>query len=334
MKSRLLLSTLLVALTSAVFFSSCSNEEKPDTSVLGEMPYKVYTDSIKQFPDNFKYYLNRALLLSQSKMHALATADYKKAWELSQTDAVGIEYASNLILNNKLSEALELLKNCQAKFPENEEFTRRISELYAIMGKRKEALEQYDLIISKDSSNFMAYYEKGIILMRLKDTAAAIAALEQSYFLQPLAITGQALANIYSNQGNPRTLVICDDIIAHDSSSILVDAHFLKGTYLSDHKQCDAALKEFETCIKLDWTFIDAHLEKGLCYFDQKKYEQSLDAFRVAATVSNTNPDAYFWMGRVYEAQNQKEEAQLNYQRAIALDEDFNEAKERLKNLK
>ena len=50
--------------------------------------------------------------------------------------------------------------------------------------------------------------------------------------------------------------------------------------------------------------------------------------------VSNTYADGYFWIGRCYEATGHKEEATLFYQRALALDKDFTEARERIQRLK
>ena len=59
-----------------------------------------------------------------------------------------------------------------------------------------------------------------------------------------------------------------------------------------------------------------------------------MNTFRMAVTVSNSNADAYFWIGRCYEAINKKEDAILYYKRAVALDRDFKEARERINKLK
>ncbi|HEX3768821.1 MAG TPA: tetratricopeptide repeat protein, partial [Puia sp.] len=55
-----------------------------------------------------------------------------------------------------------------------------------------------------------------------------------------------------------------------------------------------------------------------------------LKTFNMAITVSNTDPDAYFWLGRCYEAQHKKENAINNYRKAISLDQNFIEAKQRM----
>jgi tetratricopeptide (TPR) repeat protein len=55
-----------------------------------------------------------------------------------------------------------------------------------------------------------------------------------------------------------------------------------------------------------------------------------MKTFNMAITVSNTDPDTYYWLGRCYEALHKKAEAINNYRKAISLDPDFIEAKQRI----
>lgn len=317
-----------------VFFWSCTNTDKPDRSaILRQPPFAALTDSINSEPENPRFYLGRAILLSQNKLHDLASPDYKKAWELTKDEGVALEYASNLLLVNQVKEAVALLKACKEKFPDNPEFGRRLSEVYVQTNQREAALAEYNELLSKDSLNFMAWFEKGQLLSRLKDTPAAIMALERSYAIQPINYTGLALANIYSLQKNPRVLIICDNILNRDSTGDVIDALFIKGMYYADTKDYQKAIGHFDLCIDLDWKFIHAYLEKGIIYFEQEKFPDALAIFKKATVVSNTNPDAYFWVGRCYEAQNDKELARENYQRTLSLDPEFEEAKAGIKRL-
>jgi tetratricopeptide (TPR) repeat protein len=54
----------------------------------------------------------------------------------------------------------------------------------------------------------------------------------------------------------------------------------------------------------------------------------------MAATVANANPDAWYWMGRCYEVLGKKDLALVNYQRALAIDKKFEEAKEGIDRVK
>ncbi len=317
-----------------LLIAGCGQDDSGKTgSILLKPPYAGLTDSIEAAPQNADLYLARAVRLSQNDQHELATGDYKKAWELAPAEGTALQYISNLMLVDEPAMAVELLRSCIEKYPANPAFRRRLSEVYAQVGEDEAALEQYNQLLAKDSLNFETWYEKGILLVQLKDTPAAIQSMERSYSLQPVNYTGLALANLYAATKNPKALALCDALIARDTMYIN-EATFLKGAYYSDTKQYAAALELFEECIKRNWKFTDAYIEKGIVLYDQKQYDAALDVFGMAATVSNTSPDAYYWMARCYEATGRNDKALQNYQRALSLDKEFVEAREGIKRLK
>lgn len=316
--------------------TACSNtdEGSPNRSaLLNKAPYADISDSIKKHPEQANLYLQRAALLSQNNLHELATPDFKKAWSLQHSDATGLEYASNLLLCNKVQEAATFLENCSREFPQNMEFRRRLSEVYAQQGLSDKAIAQYDSIIHTDPENFMAYYQKGMLQSKLKDTAGAIASLETSFRLQPLMYTGLELANMYAYRNNPRAVIICDELLKRDSAEGTTDASYIKGTYYFNSGQRDKAIRQFDETIRRDWKFINAYLDKGILLLEDKNYKEAMDVFSKAVLVDNSNPDAYYWLARTYDAMQKKEEAVENYERTLALDPKFKEARERLKAL-
>ena len=190
-----------VALTTAISCGSSADSRKKDPFLaLNYPPFDGITDSIKKFPDNAVLYLRRASLLSQSKLQDLATPDYKKAWELTRDEGVELEYISNLLLTNQVDSSIRLLKEGTAQFPENREFNRRLGEVYLQQQQPDSAMRQFNIILSKDSSNFEAWYDKGTLLATLKDTTGATQALERSFALMPINYSGMALAGIYAAQ--------------------------------------------------------------------------------------------------------------------------------------
>jgi tetratricopeptide (TPR) repeat protein len=235
---------------------------------------------------------------------------------------------------DKLPEAVTVLKECAQKFPENTEFNRRLGEIYSETGDTKQALAQFDDIVQQEPDNFEAWYDKGNVLAKLKDTAGAIKALERSFSLQPINYTGIALANLYISQKNARALQICNYLIEKDTANVQTDAVYAKGVYYSETGNHALALQQFEECIKRDWKLTDAYIEKGIIFYEQKRLDTALKTFSMSVTVSNTNPDGYFWIGRCYEAMKDNSRAIENYQRALSLDRTFIEARDRISKLK
>jgi tetratricopeptide (TPR) repeat protein len=328
---------LLAPLAVMIIIVSCGQRDdeskKTRASILESPRIAGITDSIKRFPDNPELYVRRALMLSHMNQHELATPDYEKAWEMTGDQNVALDLASNLILSQKLPEAVKLLQEGIKKFPDNSEFSRRLAEIRLQEGNFKQAIAEYDKIIATDSSNFEAWYDKGTLYLRMKDTADAIKALETSFAIMPINYSGMALADIYVAQKNPRVLEICDIILSRDSTHIQTEPIYMKGVYYSDRKQYDNAIAAFDEVIRRDWKMTDAYIEKGIIMYERKQYDEALKIFNMTVTVSNTDADGYYWLGRTYEATGKIEDAIANYQRAVSLDRTFTEAKAALRRL-
>ncbi len=327
----------ILGLTVLLTLFSCEAADEPTDAdiehTLQSPPFAGLTDSIRQFPDDVPLRLKRAVSLSQHNLHELAATDYRKAWEISGNEDIALQYISNLLLMNELPRAIELLHEGVSRFPENTEFNRRLGELYAQKGRLEEGLEQYNHIIDKDSTNFEAWFDRGTLLARMKDTAGAIASLETSFALLPISYSGIPLAGLYISRKDPRAVEVCNILLAKDSVEVQAEPVFMKGVYYAETKDYDKAIGLFDECIKRDWKMTEAYIEKGIILYEQKKYDEAMKVFTLAGTVSNSDADVYYWMGRCFEATGDRENARANYQRAYALDETFLEARDGIKRM-
>jgi tetratricopeptide (TPR) repeat protein len=327
---------LIVGLMAAACNGNDSNAKEGEATVLKRPPYAGITDSIHQSgkDDKAGLYYRRAELLSRNNLHELAAADFLKAWQLHPDEPTGLRYAATLNIIGQPQKAIRLLQECRTKFPGNTNFSNMLGDLYQQAGQTKQALQLYNDMLFKDSLDFEAWYEKGLLLERAQDTASALEALRKAYALQPVRTYALELAHLYAENRNGAAIELCDAILRKDSAHELIDPLFIKGIYYSNTGQYKQAIAQFDSCILRDWKFTDAHLEKGIVLFHEKKYKEAGEAFLMTVKVSNTFPDGYFWLGRCYEATGQKDEAILYYQQALALDKDFTEAREAIKRLK
>jgi tetratricopeptide (TPR) repeat protein len=313
---------------------SKSNDQQ--SAVLARPPFAPLTDSLSmdKVPDKAGIYFRRAELLSRNNLHELAAKDYQLSWKLNPDELTGLRYASTLSILGQTAQAIRLLKDCEQKFPASSSFPTLLGELYQQSGRLPEALSLYDILLNKDSSNFEAWYEKGLLLEKAKDTAGALQALAKAYALQPVNTYALELAHLYAENRNAIALAICDKVLRKDSAHELLDPFFIKGIYYSNIIQYKKAIVQFDSCIGRDWKFTDAYLEKGIALYKQNAYDTALNTFQMTIKVSNTYPDAYYWAGRCYEAMGKKDKALLYYHQTIALDKDFSEASERIKRLR
>ncbi|MBC7903271.1 MAG: tetratricopeptide repeat protein [Gemmatimonadaceae bacterium] len=302
--------------------------------VLYTAPVKNISDSIDKDPQNADLLLKRALLLSQGNHNDIAYFDYKKSWELKPTEESAVLYAANLFLTGRNNDAISLLEDLRKKYPNNPEFLRRLAEAYTQAGRKDEALALLDQLTVSDSANFEAYYEKGLLYTSMKDTVNGIKMLEAAFNLQPTIQNGLALANLYAETKNPRTIALCDLLQQRDTAKEFVDPIFLKGVYFANIKDFPKAVALFDECMMRDWQFMEPYIEKGIIFYEQKNYDEALKTFQFATTLNYSYPDSYFWIGRCYEAIGKKEEALDYYSKALAFDRRFQEAKDAITRLK
>jgi tetratricopeptide (TPR) repeat protein len=321
---------LLMVLTTTACKNKKSDPETPASAVETDPAYKNLNDSIKRFPADASLFLRRAIRLTQENAHEQAYDDFQKAWTLQPLLENALPYAANLAVLGKNGERISLLETLNNQYASNPQVGRLLAEAYAGFGKPEQALLIYNAMIAKDSLDPETQYEKAMLLEQLKDTVQAIAALQKAYAAQGVDTYGLELAHLYAEQKNPKALEICDFILKQDSALILIDPFFIKGIYYANMKLYPKAIAQFDSCILQDWKTTDAYLEKGRAFFHMENFNAAIQTFNMAIIVSNTDPDAYYWLGRCYEAQQKKMDAINNYRKAISLDKDFIEARQRM----
>lgn len=330
---------LFVLLSVTALLTACNNHDtkKADeqAAILHQPPFALLTDSLETAKDTMAagLYFRRGELLARTNHHELAAEDYRRSWELDPKERTGFRYASTLSIIGQIEPAVQLLQDCEKRYPANSSFPSMLADLYQQAGRNKEALGIYDNQLRHDSLNDDAWYEKGLLLEKILDTPGAIDALKKAYALQPVNTYGLELAHLYAESRNPVSLSICDDVLRKDSSHENVDPLFIKGIYYSNTAQYKKAIVQFDSCIDRDWKFTDAYLEKGIALYKQDRYDSALNTFLMTVKVSDTYPDAYYWVGRCYEAMGHKDRALLYYRQALALDKDFTEAADHIKRL-
>jgi len=202
-------------------------------------------------------------------------------------------------------------------------------------GRYAEALLVNDTALRYDSASSGNWYNRAMVQDASKDSAAALVSLETAFRLDSSNATiAYELANRYADAGNPAALALCDRIIRREAlTQKKPDPYTIKGIYYAKTGQAAQALACFDQSIATDYTFLDAYLEKGILLYKQHKYAEALKVFDLSTSVDNTFADGYYWVGRCQQQLGQTQDARLNYERAIAFDKHFVEAREALAKL-
>jgi tetratricopeptide (TPR) repeat protein len=141
------------------------------------------------------------------------------------------------------------------------------------------------------------------------------------------------LALKYAEMKNPKIIALCDSLIRADSADVHAEPYYYKGIYFSNTGDKEKALSLFNDAVQKDYYFLDGYIEKAALLFDLKRFPDAIKTLTLALTISPQFADAYYWLGRCLEATGQKEDARLNYQKAVGLDPTLTEAKEGIQRL-
>jgi tetratricopeptide (TPR) repeat protein len=330
--------TVLFCFVGLLAIGCNSHESKQDeerAAILRHPPFGPLTDSLLQHKtkDEAGLYFRRGELLARNDLHEMAARDYRQSWELKPDELTGFRYASTLTITGQTGKAAQILQDCLKRYPANTAFPEMLGELYQQNGEMQKAIGIYDNMLQKDSLNFDAWYEMGLMLEKGGDTVRAIRALGKAYAIQPVNTYGLELAHLYAEHRDPAALPLCDAALQKDTAHTSLDPFFIKGIYFSNTAQYKKAIVQFDSCVVRDWKFADAYLEKGIALFKLQQYKPALQSFQMTIKVSEANADGYFWIGRVYEATGFKQQAVVYYRQALSLDKNFTEAAAGIKRL-
>lgn len=319
-----------------ILISSCTDKStnSPYDDILSEPPFSAITDSIRKEPGKDDLYFRRAVLLNAKNLPEPALLDFKKAWSINKKEqyALGI---STLLLEKKPDSAIQFLNDALKEIPGSILLQLSLARGYDAQNKTDDALRICEAILQKYPEQVDILKMKATLLSKKGDEQNAAIILNKAYQLAPFDVElNYILALKLAETKNPRVLALCDSLIKADSLGIHAEPYYYKGIYYSTINDKNKALAMFDEAVKVDYYFLDGYIEKGGVLYEMKKYTDALKVFNLALTISPKFADTYYWIGKCQEAMGQPDEAKLNYQRALGLDNTLTEAKEAADKLK
>ncbi len=311
--------SILPGIAIMILLVGCSDE--PKNSNFDDIPgYKSISDSIRKNSGDAALYYRRGQLLKKQGHWVPALADFRMAWNMDKKEEYAVE-TGDLLMEKHIDSATVFYQQALKDLPGNLFIQLNLADNYSKTGKNEEALSLLNEISGKYPGQIDARILRANLLQSQGKPDEALRALEEAYSIAPFDVElSYQLAFAYAENKNPKALALSDSLIRMDTSNSHAEPYYFKGVYYANTGSQSEALNQLDISMKKDYYFLDAYLEKGRILFDQKKYQQALDVFKLAATITPSFADAYLWMGKTQEAMGNKQEADLNYQRAYGLD--------------
>jgi len=156
-------------------------------------------------------------------------------------------------------------------------------------------------LLQTDSLNPALWKKQYELFLEKKDTMKALLSLRRYNYLAPEDGDGWLeMAWLLAERKDRGALIITDSLSLVKDETIRTRAQYIRGLYYSNTGQDDMAMKEFDSTIVHNYTFIDAYIEKGIIQYNHKKFEDALKTFQQAFKIVNNNAELYYWIGKCY----------------------------------
>lgn len=327
---------ILSVLLSSSFLSCHSDKNNPADSSLvssGDPVIDALTQKIQQHPNDPALYFDRGKRYYESEGYDEAIQDLKQALEYDSTNATYLHLLSDVYLDYFRSrEALQTLQKAADLYPERIPTLLKLCEFQLILQQHEASLKTIDKILQLDPQNANGYFMMGMNFKESGDTARAINAFQSAVENDPELLDGWInLGQLQASLGNKIALRYFDSALEIDPNSLT--ALHAKAYYLQSQNKLPESLRLFRQMGQLAPQNADAHYNAGLLCLDLDSIPQAYSAFNLAIQVDPVHVRAYFYRGYAAELLGKPTQAEADYQQALRLSPDYENARAALEQL-
>ena len=191
----------------------------------------------------------------------------------------------------------------------------------AIMdGKYANAIENFNILATLDSTNYMTYFFRGIAKYNLGDVRGAHNDFNTSVRLNPVFTSGYHYRAITLSRSGKYEEALQDYETAISLRPGFVGLYFSRGVTYFLSQQFDKAVADFNRYIRKEPKDPSAYLNRGACYLFLKDTTSALSDYNKAIKLDRFDPEGYIRRGRLYASGHEYGKAIEDLDRAIDLD--------------
>lgn len=320
--------TFLIAILSLILGIACKQKVQVSTASTGNPLIDHLSVELQNNPQNDSLWSARAAAYSQAEDYDNAVKDVLRALSL---DSINIKYqhqlANAFLDGNKSYEAIRTMEHAAAMYPERTPTLLKLAECYLIVQQYEPALKAIHTVNVVDPKNDEGYFMMGRVLLEMNEKERAMKAFQTC--VANNAENPDAwvyLGQLYDEKKNPLALQCFDNALRFDSLN--TDILYNKAMHHQQYHEDEKAKVLYRKIIGLDRKYADAFFNMGVLLLEKKDSLQK--AFNNFDMLVKTDPiyiKGYYFRGMCYERLNKISEAKQDYQQALNLMPDYNDAK-------
>ncbi len=333
-KDSQMLSVMIVFLI--VVLAGCQNKKDAiETPALeyNDPAINSISQRITQNPDQADLYYARAELFYKNDGFDEAILDLNKALTLDSTNIDYLHLLADVYIDYfKSRQALQVMKQATELYPERIPTLLKLSEFQMILKQYQESLLTVDRVLKISPQNADAYFMLGMNFKEMGDTARAINSFQQSVELDPEIIESWIyLGQLQAGLGNKIALQYFNSALSIDPENI--EVLHAKADYYSDLGELENAVNTYREMVRADPQYEQSYFNMGLLYLDQDSIAKAFEQFNLLIEISPLHIRGYFYRGLSSEFMGNNEAAKRDYEQALRLSPDYQNALEGLERI-
>lgn len=278
-------------------------------------------------PGNAANYAERARVYARMDSVRLAINDLVRATALdSLNNGYRLDLGDLYFASVQMDKATSAFERVLAVDPENVKALLKLAEIKLILRDHKASVDLVNRALRKDPNLANGYYLKGFVHMEMGDTALAISSFRTAVEQDPNDYRSFMQLGLLSARSNdPLALEYFNTAIALRPRS--VEALYGKAMFLQETGRDSAALETYARIMEVDSTNPVAHYNSG---FVRMEYLRDLAGakqdFSTAIKLNANYYQAWYNRGVAMERGGQLDSAAANYQMALMIEPDFQDA--------
>lgn len=196
----------------------------------------------------------------------------------------------------------------------------QLGNIYYHLNHHRDARKYYTTAIESDSSDPVVFYYRGLCNKHLNDLRSAIDDFSVAISINP------RYKEAYYTRGLIHYILHDYNNAIHDFNSFLKESPddpeilYFKGVSESQSKRFEAAIESFSKALSITPDYKDALKDRALTYYHLKKYDEALKDINHSISKENENFHDYFVRGMIYFAQKKYLMAIGEYTHAAEID--------------
>lgn len=321
---------------------SCTNntseKELSDTNLTNAGNDSVliaFNERIKKNPNNPEIYHERALYYFEKKDDIdAAFADMRRVFSVDTTNSKYFVTLADLYLAKGMSGNVKasLTKAIEIDSKNITAYT-KLAELNLYTKDYNACLKAADDVLKIDVYNPRAYFIKGMAFKELGDSSKAVSSFQTVVEQDPEYYNAYIqLGLLYSAIKNPLALDYLNNALNLQPQSI--EAYYAIAMFFQETGNVNKAIEVYNTILKIEPGYNDAHFNLGyIAMVMQNDMAKAVKHFSDNISYHPNNYEAFYMRGLCYERMKDKASAVRDYQQALNLYPQYDNAAIALGNL-